>query len=346
MKFDAKKINVFIGKPNVGKSNILEALSLFCAGYETNNLKFLSSFIRYNNVSNLFYDNEVKDIVSVRTNLGEAYLRYHYNNIDRYDLILAPGNNIWDNLSFKNNSLEQNKGDFKVYAENNKKDNLVVPYLYKIISNEGQAEISGNNELSIIKKYYYQYLDNKKNMYPYFLLPPNGPNLFSAIHSNKKIHKEISSLFEHDGLDFVMNINEREMGLQKKIDGFIYPYPYISIADTLQRYIFYLAMLHSNRSSVLLLEEPEVHSFPPYTGMLADKIAIDETNQYFITTHSPYLLHTLIENVKSEDFGLFLTYYENYETKVRQLSNVDIQQIVDDRIDVFFNLDRFIENER
>ena len=30
---DCRRINLFIGKPNVGKSNLLEAMSLFCLPY-------------------------------------------------------------------------------------------------------------------------------------------------------------------------------------------------------------------------------------------------------------------------------------------------------------------------
>ena len=36
IKLDCSRINLIVGKPNVGKSNILEALSLFCAPYSKN----------------------------------------------------------------------------------------------------------------------------------------------------------------------------------------------------------------------------------------------------------------------------------------------------------------------
>jgi recombinational DNA repair ATPase RecF len=35
LHLDCKRVNVFIGKPNVGKSNILEGLGLFGADYST-----------------------------------------------------------------------------------------------------------------------------------------------------------------------------------------------------------------------------------------------------------------------------------------------------------------------
>jgi hypothetical protein len=49
LKFDAKRVNLFIGEPNTGKSNIIEALSFFAQDafisfkpmcYEPNSLSF------------------------------------------------------------------------------------------------------------------------------------------------------------------------------------------------------------------------------------------------------------------------------------------------------------------
>lgn len=41
--------------------------------------------------------------------------------------------------------------------------------------------------------------------------------------------------------------------------------PYHLVSDTLRRVIFYLVATKSDRDSIILLEEPEVHSFPSYT---------------------------------------------------------------------------------
>jgi AAA15 family ATPase/GTPase len=50
-------VNVFIGKPNVGKSNILEGLGLLGAGFSVGN--FLQGFARYNEIRHLFNDNDI-----------------------------------------------------------------------------------------------------------------------------------------------------------------------------------------------------------------------------------------------------------------------------------------------
>lgn len=49
-----RRVNIIIGEPNVGKSNILEAISLLGGmAYEQTN-KFMGSFIRYEKAPQLF----------------------------------------------------------------------------------------------------------------------------------------------------------------------------------------------------------------------------------------------------------------------------------------------------
>lgn len=121
----------------------------------------------------------------------------------------------------------------------------------------------------------------------------------------------------------------------------MYAFSYSSIADTLQRLTFFLAAILSNKYSVLLLEEPEAHSFPPFIQMLASKIAADETNQYFITTHNPYIFDTLIEHVTQEDLAVHVCSYQDHQTKLKTLSTEDLQSIGDMREEIFFNLEKY-----
>ena len=74
LSFSAKRVNVFVGKPNVGKSNILEALSLFCAGYLKVDKKLFEEFIRLNNIRDLFYKRNSDNEILVSTDIGDAIL--------------------------------------------------------------------------------------------------------------------------------------------------------------------------------------------------------------------------------------------------------------------------------
>ena len=65
------RINLFIGKPNVGKSNILEALGVFSLPYlELNSNKKLSSIIRIENINEIFFDGIFENQIFLETNIG------------------------------------------------------------------------------------------------------------------------------------------------------------------------------------------------------------------------------------------------------------------------------------
>ena len=138
-------------------------------------------------------------------------------------------------------------------------------------------------------------------------------------------------------------IQENKIEVLKEYEDVIISYPYSLISETLQRTIFYLAAVVSNDNSILVFEEPEAHSFPFYTKYLAEKIALDSTNQYFISTHNPYFILSILEKAKKTEIQIFITYFENYKTKIKPLNESDIEEILNLGMDVFFNLERFLK---
>lgn len=78
LRLDCGRINVFVGKPNVGKSNILEAIGLLGAENSYSN-KFCEGIARYETLNNLFYDSVIIDQeISVSTNLKSCFLKYFH----------------------------------------------------------------------------------------------------------------------------------------------------------------------------------------------------------------------------------------------------------------------------
>lgn len=153
-------------------------------------------------------------------------------------------------------------------------------------------------------------------------------------------------MFERYGQKLQLRMNERRLEIIKDQDGIIYSYPYSSVADTLQRIIFYLAAIESNDDAVLLFEEPEAHSFPVYVSKLGRRIVESRNNQFFIDTHSPYLIDGILEDMLTDEaqageLAVFAAYYEDHQTKVHQLSDEEIRSIRNDSIDVFYNMKRF-----
>ncbi len=351
IKMDCKRINVLIGRPNVGKSNILEALSLFTAPYSDPTKKFLGDYIRYEKLNNLFYDLERKNQVSVVSNLGFAALRFHMNGINAYDIIIGSDTTALDsmNRSDTGRTLNDKKNLFaSLFTSEVVLDNVMknaIPAFYASMNEVSNRMdiLYGNDEgyHTPVKKYHFKSLNEHPNHFPLFLRPPYGDNLFTIIESNRDLWGEAAGFFNEYGLDLLVDKEFEKLNVQKRIDRYVTKIPYSLAADTLQRIIFHLAAIETNNDSILLFEEPENHSFPPYIKLFAERLIENENNQYFLASHSPYILKTLIEQCPPEDLSIFVASYENYETKIKVLNDEEIQNILDTHIDLFFNIRSF-----
>ena len=72
-------------------------------------------------------------------------------------------------------------------------------------------------------------------------------------------------------------------------------------------------------------------------------MALDKKNQYFISTHNPYFILSILEKASSEELGIFITYFEDYQTKIKSLSKEEIEELMGLGADLFFNIERFLE---
>ncbi|MEZ4848667.1 MAG: AAA family ATPase [Bacteroidia bacterium] len=164
---------------------------------------------------------------------------------------------------------------------------------------------------------------------------------FNLLKFDKSIFRRVAKMFEEYGYNLVIDFVTNEAEIQKNQDGIVYKIPYNLVADTLQRAIFHNVAIWSNKNSLILFEEPENHSFPPYVRELAMNIIESSSNQFFIATHSPYLLNTIISEAPRDEVSINVVKFENYETKIKQLSEDEISEISNYGIDIFFNLEMF-----
>ena len=198
------------------------------------------------------------------------------------------------------------------------------------------------DDLSVFKFYRFRVRESFPSNESRFLRPPSGDNLLVLLMANRQLRRLVRDILEEYGLRLVLRPLERRIEVEKEYEDIVISYPYPLLSDTLQRLIFHLLAVESNRDSVIAFEEPEAHSFPYYTKFLAERIALDKDNQYFISTHNPYLLLSLLEKASSSDIAVFITYYEDYQTKVRELSEEEKEEILGLELDVFFNIDRLL----
>lgn len=305
IQLDCKRINILIGEPNTGKSNILESLGIFSFGGYRQYGNF-RNFVRFERSSNLFYDEILDEPV-----------RISLDNID-FGLSFKEGN-FQGTINAKEHGTATIRGDY----------------------NDIKYAGGQNNKLVSFK--YYQFAVQKAFPRPEsdFLLPPSGANLMSLILAHKELRLLANDMLGHFGFELSLRPQENKIELLKRLEGITVSYPYSLVSDTLQRTIFHLFAVLSNKDSILVFEEPESHAFPYYTKYFAETMALDEkNNQYFISTHNPYLLLPILEKAPKEDIAIFITYFKDYQTKVKTLSSEEMEEIME--IDVFSNLDRFL----
>ncbi|UCF17261.1 MAG: AAA family ATPase [Phycisphaerales bacterium] len=304
-----KKVNLFIGEPNTGKSNILEALALmsWCARPDQN----LNNYVRFQAVQNFFYDqlldHEIHMSLSLSSGRPDASLYVRFAD-DRFELRSGPTSAVRGTLDYK-----------------------------------GRFSGGKHPQTGDIKFFRFKNLSRYADPIPGALNPPDGENLFSVVFGSESLREIVKEFFRKYGLRLVLRPQEKVFELQKQADDLVFGFPYVLTSDTLRRIIFYTVAIASNKESVLVFEEPESNAFPYYTKYLGERIALDQTNQFFIATHNPYLLSAVIEKARKEDVCVFISYFKDFQTRVRPLTTNQVAELME--ADPFFNLDRFIEAE-
>lgn len=303
LKFESKRVNVFIGEPNTGKSNIIEGLALLSARFDE---KVFQEIFRFRTLADLFFDQQVSNQIQIKAG-------------DR-------------SCSFK---FEQGMFKFTYFA-------VGQPPQIAEIPQSGQF----SNWVRVPEGVrYYRFKTVPQFMRHEYgvLLPPFGENLAAVIYTNKELRRQVSDLFRSREFRLEIKPVEMELMLAKSIDDELYSFPYGSISETWRRIVFFMAVLETNKNAVLLLDEPEAQTFPFYTKYLAERIALDETNQFFLTTHNPYLLSSIVEKTLMKDLAVFVTRMENFETKLKQIPDKNLPELLELDSDAFFNLDRLVD---
>jgi len=333
---DCKRINLLIGKPNVGKSNILEAIGLFSLPYlkyNGNENQKITQFVRVENIPELFFDGNIDEKITISTD-DNSLCTVTY--LERHGLV-----------------------DFEIHLKNQPDSNFDSISTH-FLSEGDQYTVSINNQLNLdavipgisddvypfppkvkLYKVYQDHIFKKPEFFIRHLLPPCGINLFDVIQTHKELRKDLSIIFSEYGLKLLFDNANHTLRLMKSLkEDNIISFPYSSIADTLQRVIFFKTAIASNKNSILLFEEPEAHCFPPYIAHFTQDVIDAETNQFFIATHSPYVLNDFLEDTKI-DLAIYMVDFQDGQTVVYRLSDEELDEIYTYGIDVFFNYERF-----
>jgi hypothetical protein len=313
----------------VGKSNILEAISLY-SPFEPED-GFLS-LLRYDGNATLFFNGNIEQPFEVILNkhhglFGEFikdFLRVHYY----HDTSRAFGSG---------NNLYSTSGE-KIFTYEIHKSGHSLPYA---------GALSPDMALPSILRYEFDKKTQFRDGDPGHLNAPFGANVFDVLSSHEELRNSVSELFKRYDLRFALDKSTRSLKILKDVgNNDIFLISYAMIADTIQRLIFYKAAIYSNKKSILIFEEPEAHMFPPYIKKFTTEAIFDRNqNQYFIATHSPYVLDSFVEDAY-EDTAVFLVDYVDGKTVVFRLEEKDQEEIRKFGVDLFYNLESYLDKRR
>ena len=316
---DCRRINLFLGYPNVGKSNVLEALSLFSVPFLKGG-ESLKKLVRFENRNELLHDLSNPFFCGIETNL------------EKIEFSISSSPKLFLNLG---------------YAEIEYHFSKKLELLGKIIDCPDCGQDEYYSDRGSILRYIFQSNNQGKSNNDSQLLPPFGENIVETLSYSPNVSEVkawMKQEFKKFGLEYVLDKSSNSLKVQKRLgNDEVFIFPYSSLADTLQRVIFHKTAIESNKNSILLFEEPEAHAFPPYIQTVMQDIIDAETNQFFIVTHSPLVVNAFLEYEKlRKETSIYLFDFKDNQTIAKRLSDEEMELAYEYSSDLFFNLENLL----
>jgi hypothetical protein len=319
LSIPCRKVNVFIGAPDTGKTNILEALGFLCGlgwGWSLGASLRLRSELGFDP---LFYRQFFDQPFQISLHLGTPPAAHQAQQVTVNAAIAGGPDRRLEISASSYGSLTVNFGGaWHIPA-------LDWIRLYSYTTSEHWQYNSG-------------YHRGTKE-----ITTPHGYNLLYIARHNARVYEFLKDTVA--GLNWKLRFDQaqRTFRLSEVRQDEILDYNLDLLSDSLKRQFFYGAILHSSEEVTLVFDEPDVFAFPPYPKALGEMIGADRSNQFFLTTHNPYFLAGLVEKTPAEHLALFVCYRDKEgATGARLLSHEDTAKVVELGASVFFNLDDFI----
>jgi hypothetical protein len=321
LSIDCRKVNVFIGAPDTGKTNLLEALYL---------------------LSRLGWNQPLDGSLRIRPEMGfdALFYRQFFDQPLVIRMVLSPplpANYQFQDLVFsaairdggQRLSLSLEPGGLGRFVVNFGKERQ-IPVLdwlrfYSYTQSEHWQYSAGGHRGSVL------------------VTVPHGANLLYIARHTGGVYEFLKEIV--GGLSWRVKFDQgqRTFRLSEVRADEIVDYNLDLLSDSLKRLFFYGAILKTSENAVLVLDEPDVFAFPPYPKTLGEMIGADTSNQFFLTTHNPYFLAGLTAKTRIEDLAIFVCHRDaEGATSATMLSPEAVARVIELGASVFFNLDDFV----
>lgn len=337
---ELRRINVIIGPQSSGKSCVLKT-ACYCTWVEkrielTQKVdlfgekdRFIKELVRFHKLEGYIRENTYVEYES-------DYMHFSYDNT--YKKFTFEWKNRWGYKGVKVTYIPAERN--MVAAIPNWFDvQLADDNIRSFMSDWEVARKATVNELAVLNldvSYRYDPMTNSDKVAVAKDVVLDFTNASSGLQS-------LIPLYVHlNYLDKLQYTQEKKESVQKTLEK--RELQRVIYAESNGKEEIYLRYVNTDHCDIFL-EEPEENLFPPTQSRLVEwLLAMSEgeyANNLFIATHSPYVLTSFLER-KDVDLSLFLTNINEKCALVKTASEEDIQEIYDNGVDVFFNLESFV----
>ncbi len=290
-------VNIFVGKPNTGKTSILEALYLYLSKHPdaiTNILEFRKTVVDKDCFQGFFYDYDLNNQI-ILTNDDEE-LKIHCRN-NHYTNIMIDG------------SQQKDKGVNEMSLEYHKSQSKRTMRISKTFPNPFQIHFQANltsfenNQINSEKADFV----NESNSYEN-ILKRNLETILSN-KTNKEVLNKCLKKFSSD-IQEISFLDSRVVIQKENLNNVI---SLKLMGAGFQKYVAIILSILQNKKYIFIDEIENGLHFESIDLLLEAILEASNNVQFFITTHNEELLKhlsVLLENKDKESVAVFNVYID------------------------------------
>jgi len=322
LSLSPKRVNLFIGAHNTGKSNILEALTWLSVNGLQDNV--FTQLFKVDNAGGYFHDFDKRNTIEVVTDLLSLKLRFVKND---YGVPLKK----LEGILYKNNKLIEGLDDWNVVG-----DGISA---FELNMNNNSINYHWDDVLSPVKVYLYKKVRRWGEEWLPYLNPPFGENMLHMLQTNEACRQIIGDILRSIGYQLPVHPVSNDILVAKETNEGFTIQSFFTLSDSIQRYIFMLLAVTSNSNSILVFDEQWNNLYPPLVKDIGERIATDTSNQYFLATHNPYLLDAILTKTPRQELAVYITFLQDGTTQVAPCNEIIKENLIRMGSDSFFHLE-------